>query len=278
MHIGIITCEILRKEIREVIKKSGVKELFFVLPETTNSVITVQHQTIIDRFSSEFDADGFRINEQTLERIKKEIHERHLEDSVIVKVLELRMHDYPDQLLAEIEESIKKMGSLVDCILLGYGLCGITAGALERVINAAPVPVFLPRHTDGTILNNCIEIALGREKVQSLLEEEVGTFFMTPVGAALIKEPQVILESAINVMAGRMNRHAAADTPRIIKLMKNHYYRVVKIWYSETDEQDEEYRRTVRNFAQTFNLEIKLVKGSAKIMCETLDAVKLRSG
>ncbi|RZN39024.1 MAG: DUF1638 domain-containing protein [Methanophagales archaeon ANME-1-THS] len=274
MHIGIITCEILRKEIQEVLKKSGVNELFFVLPETTNSVITVQHQTLIDRFSSEFAADGFRINEQTLEKIKREIRDRHLEDSVIVKVLELRMHDYPDQLRAEIEESITTMSSVVDCILLGYGLCGITAGAMERVINEAPVPVFIPRHRDGTILNNCIEIALGREKVQSLLEEEVGTFFMSPVGAALIKEPQVILESSINIIAGRMNRHAATDTPRIIKLMKNHYYRVVKIWYSEADKNDEEYRRTVENFARTFNLEIKLVNGSARIMCELLDAVK----
>jgi len=272
MHIGIITCEILRKEIREVIRKTGVRELFFVLPETTNSVITVFNQQIIDRFSSEF--YDLRRNEKTLEKIKKEIHDRHLEDSVIIKVLELRMHDYPDKLLAEIEDSITTMSSVVDCILLGYGLCGITAGAMERVINDAPVPVFIPRHIDGAILNNCIEIALGREKVQSLLNEEVGTFFMTPVGAALIKEPQVILESSINIMAGRMNRHAAADTPRIIQLMKDHYYRAVKIWYSEADKKDEEYKRTVENFARTFNLEIKLVKGSAKIMCETLDAVK----
>jgi len=271
MHIGIITCEILRKEIREVIRKTGVRELFFVLPETTNSVITVQHQTIIDRFSSEF--CDLRRNEKTLEKIKKEINDRHLEDSVIIKVLELRMHDYPDKLLAEIEDSITTLSSVVDCILLGYGLCGITAGAMERVINDAPVPVFIPRHTDGAILNNCIEIALGREGVQSLLNEEVGTFFMTPVGAALIKEPQVILESSINIMAGRMNR-PAADTPHIIKLMRNHYYRVVKIWYSEADKNNEEYKRTVENFARTFNLEIKLVKGSAKIMCKTLDAVK----
>jgi len=276
MHIGIITCEILRKEILEVIKKSGVKELFFVLPETTNSVITVLNQQLIDRFTSTFDADGLIIKEGTLERIKKEIHERHLEDSVIVKVIELRMHDYPDKLLAEIEDGIITMGSVVDCILLGYGLCGITAGAMERVINGSKVLVVIPRDNNGAILNNCIEIALGREKVQSLLNEEVGTFFMTPVGAALIKEPQVILESSINIIAGRMNRYVGEDTPRIIKLMKNHYYRVVKIWYSEADKNDEEYKRTVENFARTFNLEIKLVKGSAKIMCETLDAVKSR--
>lgn len=276
MHIGIITCEILRKEIREVIRGTDVDEVFFVLPETTNSVITVQHQTIIDRFSSKFDEDGLILKEKTLEKIAREIHERDLKDSVIINVLELQMHDYPDKLLAEIEDSIKQMSSVVDCILLGYGLCGITAGALERVINRAKVPVVIPRDEKGAILNNCIEIALSREKVQTLLNEEIGTFFMTPAGAALIKEPQVILESSINIMAGRMNRHAAADTPHIIKILKNHYNRVVKIGYSEADMKDREYAQTVKNFARKFNLEIKPIKGSAKIMCETLDTVKFR--
>jgi len=112
--------------------------------------------------------------------------------------------------------------------------------------------------------------------VQSLLSEEAGTFFMTPAGASIIQEPQVILESTINIMAGRMNRHAAGDTKRIIQLMKNHYNRVVKIEYSEADEKDEEYAQTIKNFARKFNLDIKTVKGSSKIMCELLEGVEFR--
>ncbi len=278
MHIGLITCEILRREIKEVVRKSGVKEVFFLLPDTTNSVITVRHQTVIDRFSSEFLEDGLAVKEKTLEKIAREIHERNLNDSVIINVLELQMHDYPEKLLVEIEDSIKRMGLVVDVIVLGYGLCGSSVGAMERVLNEAPVPVVMPRDEKGEILNNCIEIALGRERVQALLNEEVGTFFMTPVGAALIKEPQVILESSINIIAGRMNRDAAADTPQIIKILKNHYYRVVKIWYSKADMKEREYAQTVKNFARKFNLEIKLVKGSSKIMCEILNVVKVPSG
>mgnify|MGYP001102589217 CR=1 FL=1 len=275
MHIGVITCEILRKEIKDVIRKAGVKELFFVLPDTANSVTIVLYQRMIDRFSSEFADDGFVLKVQTLEKIEKAIRERDLKDSVIIKVLELRMHDYPDVLLTEIEEGIKRMSSVVDFIILGYGLCGSTTEALERAINEAPVPVVIPRDSkDGAILNNCIEIALGRETVQSLLSEEAGTFFMTPAGAAIIKEPQVILESTINIMAGRMNTYAVGDTRRILKLMKNHYNRVVKIEYSEADEKDEEYAQTIKNFARKFNLEIKTVKGSSKVMCEALEKLK----
>jgi len=234
----------------------------------------VFHQRVIDGFLSEFGEEGWRLKKKTLARIEREIRENEFRDSVIVKVLELRLHDYPDKLLAEIEGSIKRMSSVVDFVVLGYGLCGSTAGEIERVIREAPVPVVIPRDKEGAILNNCIEIALGRETVQSLLTEEIGTFFMTPAGAALIKEPQVILESTINIMAGRMTRHAAADTSRILKLMKSHYNRVVKIEYSEADEKDEEYKRTVKNFARKFNLDIKKVKGSSKIMCEALDEVK----
>ena len=273
MHIGIITCEILRKEIKDVIRETGVTDIFFVLPDTANSVTVVLYKRVIDRFSSEFAAaDGLVMKANTLEKIEKEI--RNLKDSAIIKVLELRLHDHPDVLLAEIEEGVKRMSSMVDFIVLGYGLCGGTTEALERVISEASVPVLIPRDSKGAILNNCIEIALGRAKVQSLLNEEIGTFFMTPAGAAIIKEPQVILESSINIMAGRMNRHTAGDTSRILKLMKNHYNRVVKIWYSEADEKDEEYAQTVKNFARKFNLEIKKVKGSSKVMCEALESVK----
>ncbi len=272
MHIGIITCEILRKEIRDLIRKTGVSTIFFVLPQTANPVMTVPKRTVINGFLSAFADEGVVIKVKRLEKIEKEIRERKITDSVIIDVLELRMHTYPDVLLSEIEKSITEMSSVVDCIVLGFGLCGSSPGAVDRVIRESRVPVLVPKDEKREIMNNCIEIALGREKVETLRNEEVGTFFMTPVGAALIKEPQVILESSINITAGRMNRFAANETPRIIKLMKNHYNRVVKIWYSDADKTDEDYAETVNNFARKFNLEIKLVQGSSKLVCETLDS------
>lgn len=276
MHIGIITCEILRREIKEAVEKTGVDNIFFVLPETTNPAIDVLNRRVNDRFSRVLTEDGRKpeIKEKTIEKIEKEIREGGIGNSVIIEVMELRMHDCPDKLLAEIEEGIKKMSAFVDCVLLGYGLCGSTASKIERVIRGAKVPVTIPRGRKGEIQNNCIEIALGRERVQELLREEPGTFFMTPVGASIIKEPQVILESAINIMAGRMNRSAAVDTQRIIKLMRNHYQKVVKICYSEADVGDREYSKTVENFAKEFGLEIQIEHGSSKIMLEALKKTK----
>ena len=270
MHIGIITCEMLRREIKEVIEKAGVDKLFLVLPETSNPAINALSRRVNKRFLSELATGDLKIKEKAIEKIESEIHENNIRDSVIIEVMELRMHDCPDKLLVEVEEGIRKTSAIVDFVLLGYGLCGSTVGEIEKIIKEADVPVVIPRDGKGEILNNCIEIALGRKRVQSLLQAEGGTFFMTPAGASIIKEPQVILESTIGIIAGKMNRSAAIDTPKIIKLMKNHYRRVVKVCYSEADEKDKEYSKTVENFAKVFGLEIKTERGSSKLILDAL--------
>jgi len=270
MHIGIITCEMLRREIKEVIEKAGVDKLFLVLPETSNPAINALSRRVNKRFLSELATGDLKIKEKAIEKIESEIHGNNIRDSVIIEVMELRMHDCPDKLLAEVEGCIRKTSAIVDFVLLGYGLCGSTVGEIEKIIKEADVPVVIPRDGKGEILNNCIEIALGRKRVQSLLQAEGGTFFMTPAGASIIKEPQVILESTIGIIAGKMNRSAAIDTPKIIKLMKNHYRRVVKVCYSEADEKDKEYSKTVENFAKVFGLEIKTERGSSKLILDAL--------
>ena len=270
MHIGIITCEMLRREIKEVIEKAGVDKLFLVLPETSNPAINALSRRVNKRFLSELATGDLKIKEKAIEKIESEIHENNIRDSMIIEVMELRMHDCPDKLLVEVEEGIRKTSAIVDFVLLGYGLCGSTVGEIEKIIKEADVPVVIPRDGKGEILNNCIEIALGRKRVQSLLQAEGGTFFMTPAGASIIKEPQVILESTIGIIAGKMNRSAAIDTPKIIKLMKNHYRRVVKVCYSEADEKDKEYSKTVENFAKVFGLEIKTERGSSELILDAL--------
>ncbi len=274
MHIGIITCEILREEIRAVIEETGIDNVFLVLPESLNPVICVLNKEVTDRFLGNLAKCGLKTREKTFERIVREIREDNITDSLIIKVTELRLHDYPDKLLAEIEGGLKQLSSVADFVLLGYGLCGSSAKDMENVIQSAKVPVGIPRDIKGEILNNCIEIALGKEKVQSLLREEIGTFFMTPAGAAIIKEPQVILQSSINITAGHMNQSAIADTRNIINVLKSHYNRVVKICYSEADETNVEFAKTVKKFAREFNLEIKQVKGSSKRMLDALASAR----
>jgi hypothetical protein len=275
MHLGIITCEILRNEIRELIRTTGVRDVFFVVPDAANSVTVVHYHGIIERFSRALAKDKeLNLRSNTLPRIMHEIQERALQDSIIVKVFELQQHLYPQTLLIELRALIERLSAVAEVIILGYGLCGSSAADLEQLIHEARVPVLIPRGRNGAILNNCIEIALGREEVVELLAEEAGTFFMTPAGASIIQEPQVVLESTITIMAGRMKQHAAGDTQRVIKLMKNHYHRVVKIWFTEADLKDEDYAHTVENFARKFNLAIKPLQGSSQAMYELAERAR----
>lgn len=241
-----------------------------MLPETSNPAINALSRRVNKRFLSELATGDLKIKEKAIEKIESEIHENNIRDSMIIEVMELRMHDCPDKLLVEVEEGIRKTSAIVDFVLLGYGLCGSTVREIEKIIKEADVPVVIPRDGKGEILNNCIEIALGRKRVQSLLQAEGGTFFMTPAGASIIKKPQIILESTIGIIVGKMNRSAAIDTQKIIKLMKNHYRRVVKVCYSDADEKDKEYSKTVENFAKVFRLEIKTERGSSKLILDAL--------
>ena len=279
MHLGIITCEILRREIHDVIKWTGIKRVFIVLPDTTNLAILMASREMNARFLTELATDDeIEIKEKRIDGIKREIEDKGLMDSVIIIVNELRLHDQPWKLRAAIEEGLRELSPVVELVLLGYGLCGCTSDEMEELIRKAPVPVVIPRGARGEILNNCIEIALGREKVQELLSEEIGTFFMTPAGASIIKEPQVILESSMNIMAGgwgcnyRCGNATAADTSNIIKLLKNHYKRVIKVCYSESDERDEEFDSVVRDFAAKFGLMIESVRGSSRTMIDALSS------
>lgn len=53
MRIGIITCEILRREIKDVIEKTGYNKLFFPLLETGDLVMSILHRKTNIRFIEE---------------------------------------------------------------------------------------------------------------------------------------------------------------------------------------------------------------------------------
>ncbi len=272
MHLGIISCEILRQEIYDVVRWTGIKRVFMVLPETGNPVILVAVKKMNERFLAVFTDDSIVIEEKPFAGIKRAITEGGIQDSVIITLGELRLHDRPWTLRANIEAWIKRLSPVVDLVLLGYGLCGSTAADMEELIRRADVPVVIPRYR-GEILNNCIEIALGKDRVQELLREETGTFFMTPAGAYIIGEPQVILDT-IDIAAGGGMKRSTIDTPGIIKLLKNHYKRVIKICYTEADERDEYFDRVVKNFASKFGLKIETIRGSSRLMIDTLRGLK----
>ena len=96
MHLGIITCEILRREIHDLIKWTGIKRVFIVLPDTTNPAILMASREMNTRFLTELaKEEEIEIKEKRLDDVRREIKDNKLMDSVIIMVMELRLHDYP---------------------------------------------------------------------------------------------------------------------------------------------------------------------------------------
>jgi hypothetical protein len=87
-----------------------------------------------------------------------------------LEVMEWGLHTRPELLLETLVERIRSLQNLVDVIILGYGRCL----ALDRLPDDFKVPVFYPEGDD------CIGVLLGQERYAQALQEEAGTWFLTP--------------------------------------------------------------------------------------------------
>lgn len=87
-----------------------------------------------------------------------------------LEVMEWGLHTRPEFLLETLVERIRSLQDHVDAIMLGYGRCL----ALDRLPDDFKVPVFYPEGDD------CIGVLLGQERYAQALQEEAGTWFLTP--------------------------------------------------------------------------------------------------
>jgi Protein of unknown function (DUF1638) len=87
-----------------------------------------------------------------------------------LEVMEWGLHTRPELLLETLIERIRSLQNHVDAIILGYGRCL----ALDRLPDDFKVPIFYPEGDD------CIGVLLGQERYDQALQEEAGTWFLTP--------------------------------------------------------------------------------------------------
>jgi Protein of unknown function (DUF1638) len=87
-----------------------------------------------------------------------------------LEVMEWGLHTRPELLLETLIERIRSLQNHVDAIILGYGRCL----ALDRLPDDFKVPIFYPEGDD------CIGVLLGQERYAQALQEEAGTWFLTP--------------------------------------------------------------------------------------------------
>ncbi len=269
MRLGIISCEILSTEIADMLRHTGIRDVFIIIPSGDDGASYMRMMFVSNRFLNvlqSFLNVNLNVNARVIKSSELRRHVRG-DNVAILRITEIRAHDRPYLLLKEIEESVYEIKDFVDFIILGYGLCGNSEreirDALKRMEHNAKIPVYMPSDGEG-YFNNCIEIVLGRDKVRRILDEERGTFFMIPAGALTIGEPHVILEG----------NSKTEETAAVLKILQKHYKQVVKVVYPHYE--DEKYSEIVEKFAKKFKLKVREEVASSDAMIRTLEKAILR--
>ena len=166
--LGILTCEILELEFAHLL----------------NSDREVERITVLENDRSKRLLDALVAgNNQPLNRIADLASfvpdsENRLE--VLVYILELALHNRKNTLQQGLIEAAREMGSRVDALLLGYGLCGNALENPDALLADAGVPIFIPMDEDHPV-DDCVGLIIGGR--QNYYEEQckvAGTFFMIP--------------------------------------------------------------------------------------------------
>jgi hypothetical protein len=165
--IGILTCEILELEFAHLLRSD---------PE-------IRKITVVE---DDYSAELIQLLEQAgrpIERIERSGNFVRSEPQgleVLIRVLELGLHNRKRLLQEGLAAAGREMGPHIDIILLGYGLCGNALVDPVALLAEAGVPVIIPMDADHPV-DDCVGLIIGGR--EAYYEEQcrvAGTFFMIP--------------------------------------------------------------------------------------------------
>ena len=145
--LGILTCEILELEFAYLLNSDTDIDRITVL-ENSRSV------RMLDALESVGSANLNRIS--GFESFAPDPENRM---EVLVHVLELGLHNRKKLLQDGLVEAAREMGSRVDALLLGYGLCGNAFEKPDELLSDAGVPIFIPMYEDHPV-DDCVGLLI----------------------------------------------------------------------------------------------------------------------
>ncbi|KPK24054.1 MAG: hypothetical protein AMK69_16680 [Nitrospira bacterium SG8_3] len=166
--LGVLTCEILELEFAHLLATDPEVARVSVLEDSRSA-------HLIEALASE-DANSLR----RLSELTAFNPDPELKLEVLVRVLELALHNRKKTLQEGLVEAACEMSPRVDALLLGYGLCGNALESPEDLLSEAGVPIFIPMD-QGHPVDDCVGLIMGgRECYYGELCNVAGTFFMIP--------------------------------------------------------------------------------------------------
>ena len=166
--LGILTCEILELEFAHLLKTDKDIDRITVLENSRSACL-------IDALESKANGQVKRISKMSSFAPQSG---NRLE--VLIHILELGLHNRRHLLQQGLIEAGREMGSHVDAILLGYGLCGNALEKPDELLAESGVPIFIPMDEDHPV-DDCVGLIIGgRDNYYQEQCHLAGTFFMIP--------------------------------------------------------------------------------------------------
>jgi hypothetical protein len=170
--IGILTCEILEFEFAHLLESD---------PDVAR--LTVLEDERSWRLIDKLRANGLQNRHQSLQLIPQVdafIPDPSVKLEVLVRVMELALHDRKKILQEALVRAASEMGRHVEAIFLGYGLCGNALDRPEKLLAETGIPIFIPMDEDHPV-DDCVGLLIGgRTCYYSEQCKTAGTFFMIP--------------------------------------------------------------------------------------------------
>jgi hypothetical protein len=244
--LGVITCEILEQEFAYLLSMDpDVAEVTVV--EDASSLEFIETLESMGRFSPR------RI---PMMRGFSPTFSDDLE--VLVRVLELALHNRKRFLQEGLTKATKEMGRYVDAIVLGYGLCGNALQEPEELLGDVGVPIFIPMDQDHPV-DDCVGLIIGgRECYYGEQCKEAGTFFMIPGWTRHWKR---LFEK----------EYGNCDM-KVAKRILSGYKRSLLIPTSVLSE--EEMRKNIKEFNEMFQFRTEVLPGTLEILNKTWEDAK----
>jgi len=179
---------------------------------------------------------------------------------VLIRVLELALHNRKRLLQEGLFKAAKEMGRYVDAIVLGYGLCGNALQKPDELLADAGVPIFIPMDQDHPV-DDCVGLIIGgRECYYREQCRVAGTFFMIPGWTRHWKQ----------LFEKEYGKFDVAFAKRVFAMSK--YERSLLIPNPVLSE--EEMRQNIEEFNHLFGFRTEVREGILDILNKTWETAK----
>lgn len=138
-----------------------------------------------------------------------------LADNVFdLQCLPASYHNHPEKIVPALKETLENKGADYDHVLIGYGDCG-TGGGLDRLLESYPKAERLPGA-------HCYAFYAGLAEFDAMMEEELGSFFLTDY---LVRHFKTLIVKGFG-----MDRY-----PHLKEMYFEHYERLIYMSQAPTD-------------------------------------------